>query len=119
MIKPNVKIGDTILRRDGNGGEPDTWVECKVNDTYLKLINEHPSDYKQLNGELLPMMIAGSDNNSIAEKIVQAIGKYVNGLDRRNLGVPLMDEVAVSQMEYIVQQILDSPNAEIEIPEYD
>jgi hypothetical protein len=58
-IKPNVKIGDTVLRRDRNGGEPDKWVECHVNETYLKLVNEFPDDYRQLDGSNLEMLVVG------------------------------------------------------------
>lgn len=50
MSAPTVQIGDTVLRRKSNGGEPDTWVECQVNDTYLRLINEFPDDYRKLDG---------------------------------------------------------------------
>lgn len=54
----------------------------------------------------------------ISKIIVEKLGEYVNGLDRRNLGIPMMDEVAVMQMEYIVEQILIDPLTEVEIPEY-
>lgn len=115
MIKPNVKIGDLILRRKSNGGELDTWVECRVNKTYLKLINDNPNNYRQLDGSNLEMIV----EVDIPEKIVKALGRYVNGLDRRHLGMPMMDELAVMQMKHIVGQILDNPNADVELPEYD
>lgn len=59
------------------------------------------------------------ENSLIAKKVVEKMGEYVNGLDRRDLGIPMMDEVAVFQMEIMVEQILNDPNAEVEIPEYD
>lgn len=55
----------------------------------------------------------------ISAKIVEKLGEYVNGLDRMNLGIPMMDEVAVMQMEDIVYQILNNPEANVEMPEYD
>lgn len=55
---------------------------------------------------------------NVAKVIVQKMGEYVNGLDRRNLGVPMMDEVAVMQMEEMVEQILENPSGDIEVPEY-
>lgn len=55
---PNVKIDDTVLRRSTNGGDPDTWVECNVNETYLRLINEFPDDYRNLDGSHLEMMVS-------------------------------------------------------------
>ena len=55
----------------------------------------------------------------ISKKVVEKLGEYVNGLDRKNLGIPMMDEVAVMQMESIVEQILVNPNKEVEMPEYD
>ena len=58
-------------------------------------------------------------NNVKAQKIVEKLGEYVNGLDRRNLGMPMMDEIAVMQMEHIVRQILKNPDAEVEVPIYD
>lgn len=118
MLKPKVAIGDTVLRRKTNGGEPDSWVQCKVNKTYLNLINEFPDDYRQLNGEPLEMVVY-ADNSKTAKRIVKKIGEYVNGLDRRHLGLPMMDEVAVAQMEYIVGQILDNPNGKVDMPQYD
>ena len=54
-----------------------------------------------------------------AEKIVKHLGLYVNGLDRRHLGIPMMDEVSVMQMQDIVEQILNYPDTEVTIPEYD
>lgn len=57
LLKPNVKTGDEVLRRDGNGGELDTWERCHVNETYLKLINEFPEDYRQLDGSHLEMLV--------------------------------------------------------------
>lgn len=57
IIKPVVKLGDIVLRRKQNGGELDTWVECEVNETYLKLINEFPNDYRQLNGSDLKIAV--------------------------------------------------------------
>jgi hypothetical protein len=121
ILKPNVKLGDKVLRRKSNGGELDTWVECHVNETYLPLINEFPNDFKQLDGNQLEMLVGDAQPliDEIAELVVQKLGEYVNGLGRRQLGIPLMDEVAVSQMKYIVSQIITDPSAEIEIPEYD
>lgn len=120
MLKPNVKIGDRLLRRKSNGGEPDTWVQCEVNETYLKLVNEFPDDYRKQNGSCLEMLVGDpKSKDDIAERIVEYLGRYVNGLDRRDLGMPMMDEVAVMQMKHIVEQILDNPNAEIDMPEYD
>lgn len=55
----------------------------------------------------------------ISKLIVEKLGEYINGLDRRNLGVPMMDEVAVMQMEDIVGQIITNPSKEVEMPEYD
>ena len=54
-----------------------------------------------------------------ARKIVIKIGEYVNGLDRSHLGLPMMDDTAVMQMENIVEQILENPEAEVDMPEYD
>lgn len=54
----------------------------------------------------------------IAPKIVMCIGEYVNRLDRRDLGVPTGDEVAVAQMADIVTKILADPTKEVEIQEY-
>lgn len=68
---------------------------------------------------LVQPAVKEGDTDAICEKIVKGIGDYVNGLDRRNLGVPLMDEVAVMQMEVIVHQCLSNPDKEIEMPEYD
>jgi len=59
------------------------------------------------------------NNEEISKKVVEKIGEYVNGLDRSHLGLPMMDEVAVMQMEFIVNQILDNPLSEVEMPEYD
>lgn len=59
------------------------------------------------------------NNSQKAKIIVEKIGDYVNGLGRRHLGVPMMDEVAVMQMEAMVEKILDNPSAKIEIPSYD
>lgn len=118
-IKPNVKIGDKVLRRKTNGGEPDTWVETEVNETYLKLINEFPEDYRTIGGDTLELIVSPPNPEDVAKKIVEKLGEYVNGLDRRNLGMPMMDEVAVMQMEHIVQQILDDPSKEVDMPEYD
>jgi hypothetical protein len=56
LLKPNVQIGQTVLRRKGNGGDFDTWVECYVNETYHKLINEFPDDYRQLDGSPFEMV---------------------------------------------------------------
>jgi hypothetical protein len=56
--------------------------------------------------------------NDTAEIIVEKLGEYVNRLGRRDLGLPMMDEVAVGQMQYLVQQILDNPSQDVEIPEY-
>lgn len=117
-LKPKVKVGDNILRRKSNGGDIDTWVEIIVNATYYKLVQEFPEDYKQLDGSPLEMIV-GLNTTDISKKIVANIGAYVNGLGRRNLGVPLADELARSQMQWIVGQILDNPNAEVDIPEYD
>lgn len=58
------------------------------------------------------------DNSQKAKIIVEKIGQYVNGLDKRHLGVPMMDEVAVMQMQFMVEQILDNPSSEVEVPEY-
>ncbi len=58
-------------------------------------------------------------NEDISKKVVEKIGEYVNGLGRSHLGLPMSDEVAVMQMEFIVNQILDNPKREVEIPEYD
>ena len=58
-------------------------------------------------------------NEEISKKVVEKLGEYVNGLDRHHLGLPMMDEVAVMQMEFIVNQILDNPSSKIEMPEYD
>jgi len=58
------------------------------------------------------------NNNQIAKIIVQKIGDYVNSLDKRNLGLPMMDEVAVMQMEVMVENILDNLSSEVEIPAY-
>ena len=58
-------------------------------------------------------------NEEISKKVVEKLGEYVNGLDRLYLGLPMTDEVAVMQMELIVNQILDNPSSEIEMPEYD
>lgn len=42
--------GDKMLRRDGNGGEKDTWESFTVNFTYFKLMQEFPNDYRHLDG---------------------------------------------------------------------
>lgn len=44
----NVKIGDTMLRR--NTGDGEQWVEFIVNETYYDLMIEFPEDYRHLNG---------------------------------------------------------------------
>lgn len=119
MINANVKIGDKVLRRKANGGEPDTWVECEVNETYLKLINEFPEDYRQLDGSRLEMLVSDNGTEEVARKIIEKLGEYVNGLGRRNLGMPMMDEVASMQKRYIVEQIINNPNKEVDMPEYD
>lgn len=120
MITPIVKLGDKLLRRKSNGGEPDTWVECSVNKTYLELVKEFPGDYRKLDGSDLEMAVCDPNStDDIAEKVVEYLGRYVNGLGRRDLGMQMMDEVAVMQMKHIVEQILDNPSGEVEIPEYD
>lgn len=53
-----------------------------------------------------------------AKLIVQKMGEYVNGLGMRNLGIPMMDEIALMQMESMVQSILENPFGEVEIPSY-
>lgn len=58
-------------------------------------------------------------NEEKAKKIVEKIGEYVNRLDRHHLGLPMEDEIAVMQMENIVEQILENPTANIIMPEYD
>ncbi len=65
--------------------------------------------------------ITGQPKNiyAISKLIVENLGNYVNGLDRRNLGVPLMDEVAVMQMKHIVSQIITDPSKKVEMPKYD
>ena len=55
----------------------------------------------------------------VSKIIVEKLAEYVNGLDISNLGIPMMDEVAVLQMENIVEQILTNPSKEVEMPEYD
>ena len=118
MLSPKVKIGDTVLRRKRNGGELDTWVTCVVNETYLLLINEFPDDYRKGDGEPLDVYVSnGSDVT--AKRIVEKLGEYVNGLDRRHIGMPMMDEIAVMQMEDIVSQLLANPFADVTMPEYD
>lgn len=84
------------------------------------------SGYRQLESEdfgrieyLDETQTPSKEAGFIANKIVATIGAYVNGLDRRNLGMPMMDEVAVDQMEHMVKQILENPDAEIEIQEYE
>jgi hypothetical protein len=57
LLKPNVQLGQTVLRRKYNAGGKDEWVECYVNETYHKLINEFPEDYRQLDGERLEMLV--------------------------------------------------------------
>lgn len=54
----------------------------------------------------------------IAKLIVEKMGEYVNRLDRRDLGIPMMDEVAVIQMEHMVADILNNPSEKIEVPDY-
>jgi hypothetical protein len=46
-----IKSGDQMLRRDGNGGEADTWEPFTVNETYLRLIIEFPDDYRYPDGK--------------------------------------------------------------------
>lgn len=58
ILSPNVKIGDVVLRRKRNGGEPDTWVECEINETYLNLVNEFPEDYRNLDGSHLEILVS-------------------------------------------------------------
>ena len=58
-------------------------------------------------------------NSEIAKLIVEKMGEYVNGLGRRDLGIPMMDEVAVMQMEDMVAKILNKPTAKVKVPEYD
>ncbi len=116
-LKPNVKLGEIVLRKRSDS-EPDTWVQCEVNQTYLKLINEFPDDYRQLDGSNLEMQVF-FDNEDVAQIIVEKLGMYVNDLDRRDLGVPLQDNLAVKQMQYIVIQILTDPYKEVKMPDYD
>ena len=56
--------------------------------------------------------------DKLATLIVESLGQYVNGLDKRDLGMPMMDEVAVIQMEHIVEQLLENPNELPDIPQY-
>jgi len=56
--------------------------------------------------------------HSFAKHVVESLGEYVNDLDKRDLGVPLMDEVAVMQMEDIVIQRVQKPESELERREY-
>lgn len=55
----------------------------------------------------------------VAKKVVDKIGEYVNGLGYSHLGLPMMDEIAVMQMEDIVMQIIKDPEKEVKMPEYD
>lgn len=75
LLKPNVKIGDEVLRRDGNGGELDTWETCYVNETYLRLINEFPDDYRNLDGSHLQMLVVGKLNPILVTPITDSTGK--------------------------------------------
>jgi hypothetical protein len=43
--------GDKALRRNHNyPDEPQKWIEFTFNETYLKLANEFPEDYRTLDG---------------------------------------------------------------------
>ena len=45
--KHNFKIGDNGFRKNHNyPDEPQQWIEFVVNETYLKLIEEFPNDYR-------------------------------------------------------------------------
>lgn len=94
-FKHRLKIGDKVLRRDSNGGEPDKWVECFVNETYLKLIDEFPEDYKQIDG--LPMLkqliIEVLKNNKI----------YLD--DHRGVDIYGIEE---DQFENVAQEVVDN-----------
>lgn len=57
-------------------------------------------------------------NEQIAKIIVQKMGEYVNSLGKRDLGIPMMDEVAVFQMEDMVEKILNNPSAKVKVPNY-
>jgi hypothetical protein len=56
-LKPNVSIGDRLLRLCDGDIEDDSWREFTVNETYLKLIEEFPEDYRQLDGSPLPLCV--------------------------------------------------------------
>jgi hypothetical protein len=56
-LKANVSIGDRLLRLSDGDIEDDSWREFTVNETYLELIEEHPEDYRQLDGSPLPLCI--------------------------------------------------------------
>lgn len=58
------------------------------------------------------------DSDAVAKIIVQKIGEYAESLGNRTIGLPMMDEVAVMQMEDMVQKIIDNPSDDVEIPEY-
>jgi hypothetical protein len=45
------------LRLSDGDIEDDSWREFTVNETYLELIEEHPEDYRQLDGSPLPLCI--------------------------------------------------------------
>lgn len=57
--------------------------------------------------------------NELAKRIVANLAEYVNSLDRKHLGMPIKDEIAVMQMEDVVLQTMEKPDKEIEMPSYD
>jgi hypothetical protein len=56
-LKANVSIGDRLLRLSDGDTDDDSWREFTVNETYLKLIEQFPEDYRQLDGSPLPLCI--------------------------------------------------------------
>ncbi len=88
------------------------------NSAHVNCIEEKKQAYNDVIN-LIDNELKDENISPIANKIVQKLGEYVNGLDRRHLGIPLMDEIAVMQMEDIVSQIITDPEKEVEMPEYD
>jgi hypothetical protein len=85
------------------------------NTAYINGVVNAIEEAEKLLGSTSPQQPASPiSKEETAKLIVGKLGEYVNGLGMRHLGLPMMDEVAVMEMESIVTQILDQGNEIVE-----